>query len=66
MAKSLSKKLEAKRRSVNFLGIRIVRGANSINHSQFVDDTFLFRRGICYNSKEIQKDSWHVRRLFEG
>jgi hypothetical protein len=40
MAKSLSKKLEAKRRSGNFLGIKIVRGENSINHSQLANDTF--------------------------
>jgi hypothetical protein len=41
MAESLNKKLELERLIHNLLGITVVRGVKSINHSQFVDDTLI-------------------------
>jgi hypothetical protein len=41
MAKSLSRKLEAERRSGNLLRIKVAKGVRSINHSWFVGDTLL-------------------------
>jgi hypothetical protein len=41
MAEALSRQLEKARVEKSIPGIKITRGAQRINHSQFVDDTLL-------------------------
>jgi hypothetical protein len=57
MEESLSRLLESERNIGNLLGIQIVRGVKSINHSQFVDDTLLLGGDSTIIAREIQEHS---------
>jgi hypothetical protein len=55
MAKSLSRKLEAKHRMGHLPGIQIAHGVKDINHSQFVDDTLLLGVAFAIIARRFKK-----------